>query len=106
MAKKGYIDKDGYIRDLEGHFMAADQIPQELKENAVHESILLRDAVRPFLAKLSLKERQVIELRFGLVDDRDRSLDDVAAIMDTTPEDVIALEQQAILALRRMRPLG
>src|SRR5437868_7924666 len=38
---------------------------------------LLREEIRKVLGQLTLRERQVIELRFGLVDDHDHTLEEV-----------------------------
>ena len=61
---------------------------------------LLRDEVRRVLSNLTLRERQVIELRFGLVDDQDHTLEEVGRRLKVTRERVRQIEERAIRKLR------
>jgi RNA polymerase primary sigma factor len=61
---------------------------------------LLRDEVRRVLNNLTLRERQVIELRFGLVDDQDHTLEEVGRRLKVTRERVRQIEERAIRKLR------
>jgi RNA polymerase primary sigma factor len=61
---------------------------------------LLRDEVRRVLSNLTLRERQVIELRFGLVDDHDHTLEEVGKKLKVTRERVRQIEERAIRKLR------
>ena len=61
---------------------------------------LLREEVRRALNNLTLRERQVIELRFGLVDDRDHTLEEVGRKLKVTRERVRQIEERAIRKLR------
>jgi RNA polymerase primary sigma factor len=71
------------------------QGPQETTDRA-----LLRDEVRRVLSNLTLRERQVIELRFGLVDDHDHTLEEVGKKLKVTRERVRQIEERAIRKLR------
>src|SRR5579872_2710492 len=73
----------------------AAQGPQETTDRA-----LLRDEVRRVLSNLTLRERQVIELRFGLVDDHDHTLEEVGKKLKVTRERVRQIEERAIRKLR------
>jgi RNA polymerase primary sigma factor len=61
---------------------------------------LLREEIRKVLGQLTLRERQVIELRFGLVDDHDHTLEEVGKKLKVTRERVRQIEERAIRKLR------
>lgn len=64
------------------------------------ERELLRQEVRRILRNLNPRERQVIELRFGLVDDHDYTLEEVGKRLKVTRERVRQIEERAIRKLR------
>jgi RNA polymerase primary sigma factor len=61
---------------------------------------LLREEVRRALSNLTQRERQVIELRFGLLDDKDHTLEEVGRQLNVTRERVRQIEERAIRKLR------
>ncbi len=61
---------------------------------------LLKDEVRRALDNLPQRERQVIELRFGLQDDHDHTLEEVGKKLRVTRERVRQIEERAIRKLR------
>ena len=61
---------------------------------------LLREEIRKVLNQLTIRERQVIELRFGLVDDHDHTLEEVGKKLKVTRERVRQIEERAIRKLR------
>src|SRR5713226_10096388 len=61
---------------------------------------LLHEEIRKALGQLTLRERQVIELRFGLVDDHDHTLEEVGKKLKVTRERVRQIEERAIRKLR------
>ncbi len=61
---------------------------------------LLREEIRKVLGQLTLRERQVIELRFGLLDDHDHTLEEVGKKLKVTRERVRQIEERAIRKLR------
>ena len=61
---------------------------------------LLREEIRKVLNQLTTRERQVIELRFGLVDDHDHTLEEVGKKLKVTRERVRQIEERAIRKLR------
>ena len=61
---------------------------------------LLHEEIRKVLGHLTLRERQVIELRFGLVDDHDHTLEEVGKKLKVTRERVRQIEERAIRKLR------
>ncbi len=61
---------------------------------------MLREEIKKILGQLTLRERQVIELRFGLVDDHDHTLEEVGKKLKVTRERVRQIEERAIRKLR------
>ncbi|MCH7811135.1 MAG: sigma-70 family RNA polymerase sigma factor [Chloroflexi bacterium] len=68
------------------------------EEEATRE--LLRERVRDALSVLTPRERQVIELRFGILDGRARTLDVVGNALGVTRERARQIEAQALSKLR------
>ncbi len=66
----------------------------------VTDQRLLREEIRKVLGQLTLRERQVIELRFGLLDDHDHTLEEVGKKLKVTRERVRQIEERAIRKLR------
>jgi RNA polymerase primary sigma factor len=62
---------------------------------------LLQERIREVLRSLPPREREVIELRFGLRDGTPRTLDEVARLFGITRERVRQIEARALLKLRR-----
>ena len=61
---------------------------------------LLREEVHRVLNNLTQREREVIELRFGLIDDQDHTLEEVGRRLKVTRERVRQIEERAIRKLR------
>ncbi len=61
---------------------------------------MLREQVRSSLDSLSERERQVLELRFGLVDGKDHTLEEVSQYFDVTRERIRQIEAKALRKLR------
>jgi len=61
---------------------------------------ILRDQVRSTLSALSERERQVLELRFGLVDGKGHTLEEVSQYFDVTRERIRQIEAKALRKLR------
>jgi RNA polymerase primary sigma factor len=68
------------------------------EEEATRE--LLRERVREALGVLTPRERKVIELRFGIIDGRARTLDVVGNALGVTRERARQIEAQALSKLR------
>ena len=66
----------------------------------VTDQQLLKEEIRKVLGQLTLRERQVIELRFGLSDDHDHTLEEVGKKLKVTRERVRQIEERAIRKLR------
>jgi RNA polymerase primary sigma factor len=61
---------------------------------------MLREQVQHALAALSERERQVLELRFGLLDGKDHTLEEVSRYFDVTRERIRQIEAKALRKLR------
>lgn len=61
---------------------------------------MLRDQVQNALAVLSERERQVLELRFGLIDGKDHTLEEVSRYFNVTRERIRQIEAKALRKLR------
>jgi RNA polymerase primary sigma factor len=61
---------------------------------------LLRERIDLALRSLSARDREVLELRFGLKDGRTHSLDEVARLFGVTRERVRQLEARGLHMLR------
>jgi RNA polymerase primary sigma factor len=88
-----------------GDFIEDEDAPSPL-DAASRE--MLREQVRNALSSLTEREREVIELRFGLVDGKDQTLEEVSRYFDVTRERIRQIEAKALRKLRhpsRSRPL-
>jgi len=70
--------------------------------DAVSES-LLKAHLREALDELPERERQIIELRFGMKDDRPRTLEEVGREFDITRERVRQIQMKTLNLLREQR---
>ena len=69
---------------------------------------MLREQIQRALTVLTERERQVLELRFGLMDGKEHTLEEVSHYFDVTRERVRQIESKALRKLRhpaRSRPL-
>jgi RNA polymerase primary sigma factor len=60
----------------------------------------LKDSIREVMSTLSIRERDVVTLRFGLYDGSQRTLQEVANLFGVTPERIRQIE---VKALRKVR---
>src|SRR5262249_1313102 len=61
---------------------------------------LLKDKLSDVLASLTERERKVLELRFGLVDGYQRTLEEVGKQYKVTRERILQIESKALRKLR------
>jgi len=80
-----------------GHFLTDESEP--LPEEAAEVS-LRRDALRSILDALSPRERQVLEMRYGLDGQQPRTLDEVGRAFNVTRERIRQIEHQSLKKLR------
>jgi RNA polymerase primary sigma factor len=82
-----------------GHFLTDESEP--LPEEAAEVS-LRRDALRAILDALSPRERQVLEMRYGLDGRQPRTLDEVGRAFNVTRERIRQIENQSLKKLRAL----
>jgi len=75
-----------------------DEEAQEPMDAAVRE--MLREQVKNTLAVLSEREREVLEMRFGLLDGKDHTLEEVGQAFNVTRERIRQIEAKALRKLR------
>jgi len=75
-----------------------DEEAQEPMDAAARE--MLREAVKNALAVLSEREREVLEMRFGLVDGKEHTLEEVGQHFNVTRERIRQIESKALRKLR------
>ena len=80
-----------------GDFIEDENAAQPI-EHAVRE--LLREQIQTALAALTERERQVLELRFGLLDGKNHTLEEVGRHFNITRERVRQIEARALRKLR------
>ncbi|RIK31668.1 MAG: RNA polymerase sigma factor RpoD [Anaerolineae bacterium] len=95
------VSIDGPIGDEDssslGDFIEDEDAPSPL-DSATRE--MLRTQVRSALNLLSDREREVLELRFGLKDGKDHTLEEVSAYYNVTRERIRQIEAKALRKLR------
>jgi len=86
-------DKDGYL----GNFIEDrnEPAPTELASY-----LLLKEDIEQVLAKLPARERKVLMLRFGVVDGRNRTLEEVGREFGITRERIRQIEAKALRKLK------
>jgi RNA polymerase primary sigma factor len=75
-----------------------DEEAQEPMDAAARE--MLREQVKNALAVLSTREREVMEMRFGLLDGKDHTLEEVGQAFNVTRERIRQIEAKALRKLR------
>jgi RNA polymerase primary sigma factor len=80
-----------------GDFIEDEDAPEPM-DAAARE--MLRESVKNALAVLSDREREVLELRFGLVDGKDHTLEEVGQYFNVTRERIRQIEAKALRKLR------
>lgn len=81
-----------------GDLVEDDSLPAP---DAVASSAVLREQIRELLLELPPREKKIIELRFGLADGREWTLEEVGRTMNLTRERIRQLEKGALRKLRK-----
>ena len=81
-----------------GELLAADEGDQSPSEAASRQ--MLKGELGKYLGFLTAQEQQVLELRFGLKDGKQRTLEQVGALMSLTRERIRQIEGKALRRLR------
>jgi RNA polymerase primary sigma factor len=80
-----------------GDFIEDEKIPQPVDAAA---QLLLREEIQRELGNLTKREREVLEMRFGLKDGQGRTLEEVGREMGVTRERIRQIEAKALRKLR------
>jgi RNA polymerase primary sigma factor len=64
---------------------------------------MLKEQVEDILKKLNERERQILQMRYGLTDDRPRTLEEVAKAFGITRERIRQIETRILRKLRYAR---
>ena len=81
-----------------GDFIPDRTIPDPSEVATTHS---LRDQIRDVLNTLTDRERRVLELRFGMVDGRVWTLEEIGNELHVTRERIRQIERKALTTLRR-----
>jgi RNA polymerase primary sigma factor len=90
----------GDDKDAELGQLIADERAESPHERAAET--LTWEAVREALESLTYRERRILELHFGLGDERPRTRRELASIFDLSSEGVRKIEQRSLLKLRAL----
>ncbi len=82
---------------LLGDFIEDETMPEPVDAAALE---LLKDHVQNVLSVLTERERQVLEMRFGLLDGKDYTLEEVGRYFNVTRERIRQIEAKALRKLR------
>lgn len=93
------LSEEKLIKEAEARYAL---LPPPVAPNPIDVALgsHVKEAVESVLYTLRLRERQVIELRFGLIDGRSRTLEEVAYVFRVTRERVRQIETMALRKLR------
>ncbi|HUS15435.1 MAG TPA: sigma-70 family RNA polymerase sigma factor [Chloroflexia bacterium] len=83
-----------------GDFIEDDRIATPIEEASRQ---LLREEVRKVLLNLNERERRIVELRYGLIDGKQRTLEEVAQEFNITRERIRQIETKILRKLRHQR---
>lgn len=78
---------------------SVESVPSAYEQELAAEQLLL-DQVKTILSSLSKSERQVLQLRFGLLDGRPRAHLEIETELGLTEDDVRSIEASALRKLR------
>jgi len=82
-----------------GHFLTDENLPLPDEEA---EITMRKETLRKILGTLSSRERQVLELRYGLDGQHPRTLDEVGRTFNVTRERIRQIENQSLKKLRAL----
>lgn len=73
---------------------------KSLPPDEIAYNILLKEEINNILKTLSLRERRILELRFGLIDGRKRTLNEIAVNYNLSRERIRQIEDKALQTMR------
>lgn len=97
------VGDDGDDKSTYGDFIADEKIPSPDQDSA-HR--ILSDQVKEILDDLSEKERRILEMRHGLVDGIQHTLEEVGKMFGVTRERIRQIEAKALEKIRTHEKVG
>lgn len=91
----GFLNKFGYFQEL-----LSDPDAQILEEVYMTKSLLRKD-IESVLHTLNPRERDVMRLRYGFVDGKPKTLEEVGVIFQVTRERIRQIENKALRKLKQ-----
>lgn len=94
--------EDGIAKE---HVLPYVEIPEDVTIKDPYEVVIdssIKDVIDEMLSKLKDKEREVLELRYGLKDGRERTLEEVGEIYNVTRERIRQIEAKALKKMQMM----
>lgn len=80
-----------------GDFIEDDEAPEPIEAAA---KIILKEQIQHALGALTDREREVLELRYGLIDGKDHTLEEVGKYFNVTRERIRQIEAKSLRKLR------
>lgn len=106
-ANAEFFENNFFVRDVsKEHILPYVKISEDILVEDPCDAILnsmVKDVVKDMLLELQKKERDIIELRYGLRDGRGRTLEEVGQIYNVTRERIRQIEVKALRKLRQSR---
>ncbi|MFC2168977.1 RNA polymerase sigma factor RpoD/SigA [Acidobacteriota bacterium] len=94
LAEKEVSLSDKYFDDVEVGDKIKDSLSQSVEYNIIRSSI--KQQIRELLDELDKKETTVLKLRFGLDDDKTRTLQEIGSQLQLTRERIRQIEKKAM----------
>lgn len=103
-AASGTVSLDLKVGDNQDTELSELLASESISPNELITQEMLRQDLSDLLASLKPVQREVLILRFGLLDNQQRSLAQIGEKLNVSRERVRQIQQQAMTALRRQQP--
>ncbi|WP_228059105.1 sigma-70 family RNA polymerase sigma factor [Nostoc sp. LEGE 06077] len=103
-AANGTISLDLKVGDNQDTALSELLASEDISPNELITQEMLRQDLNNLLASLKPVQREVLILRFGLLDNQERSLAQIGEKLNISRERVRQIQMQAMTALRRQQP--
>lgn len=105
MVDADFFESINFVESIsKEHVLPYVEISKDISIDDPYETILnstVKDVVKDMLSELTVKERDVLELRYGLRDGRGRTLEEVGVIYNVTRERIRQIEVKALKRLQK-----
>jgi RNA polymerase primary sigma factor len=102
-AASGTVSLDSPLSDFSPDATISDFLPDENQPPSDQELLLAseKEVIDEVVSELSPREKLVIQLRYGLTDDREYTLVEIGSILELSSERVRQIQEEALDKLRR-----